>query len=66
MSVSPQEPSTSLTIVASSESPTTNEELMIAEAITKPAINRAAWRLRRRMFSLAKRHITNRWETNNG
>ena len=39
---------------------------MIAEAITKPAINRAAWRLRRRMFSLAKRHITNRWETNNG
>ena len=42
ISVSPHAPSTSCVIVASSESPTTNEEVIIAEAITKPAISKAA------------------------
>ena len=60
ISVSPHEPSTSLVIVASNESPTTKEELIIADAITNPAISRAACRLRRRIFSFANRHIISR------
>ena len=40
--------------------------MIIADAITKPAIKRAAWRLRRRIFSLARRHTTNRSGTSNG
>ena len=66
MSVSPHEPSTSLTIVASNESPMISDEEMIAEAIIRPIIKSAACLLRRKIFSLAKRHTTSLCGTNSG
>ena len=65
-SVSPHEASISYRTVASNESPTTNEEVIIAEAITNPANNRAAWRFLLRTFSLAILHTTNLCGTSKG
>ena len=66
MSVSPQAALTSRLTVASSESPTTKEDVMMAEEMTSPAIIKADWRFRRTMFSRASLQTSKRWGRRSG